>query len=58
MDENEKKALLVELLNRFAKHQTNLNELISFGTNFIVNAVHLTGFPKSRMGIILEEVHD
>lgn len=58
MDEKEKKALMLELLNRFAKHETNLNELIQFGTTFIVNAVHLTGFPKSRMKIILEEVND
>lgn len=58
MNENERKALMVELLNRFAKCQTNLNELIQFGTNFIINAANLTGFPKNRMNVILEEVHD
>lgn len=55
MDSKEKDKLLLDLLNKFAKHEPNLQELVEFGVMFIINAAILSHFPASMARVIIEE---
>lgn len=56
MDSKEKDKLLLDLLNKFAKHEPNFQELVEFGVMFIINAAILSRFPASLAKMIVKEV--
>lgn len=55
MTNQDKDQLLLDLINKFAKHEANLSELIEFGVMFIVNAAKLSGFPEEKAEVVIDE---
>lgn len=56
MNNQEKNQILLDILNKFAKHEASLQELTEFGVAFIINAAKLTGFPSSGAETLINEV--
>lgn len=56
MSEQERKELLLDIINKFAKYNATLQELIDFGVDFIINAAKLSGLPSNESQVLIDEV--